>query len=54
MKFNFKDCYAFYKDSELIIGNSLIERKISLENGIPASCYILNKKTGYKFEAKEA
>ena len=52
MKFNFKDCYATYKDSELVIGNSLIERKISLENGIPASCYVLNKKTGYKFEAR--
>ena len=52
MKFNFKDCYAFYKDSELIIGNSLIERKISLENGIPSSCYVINKKTGYKFEAR--
>ena len=53
MKFNFKDCYTTYKDSELIIGNSLIERKISLENGIPSSCYVLNKKTGYKFEAKD-
>ena len=53
MKFNFKDCYATYKDNELVIGNSLIERKISLENGIPASCYVLNKKTGYKFEAKD-
>lgn len=53
MKFNFKDCYATYKDSELVIGNSLIERKISLENGIPSSCYVLNKKTGYKFEAKD-
>ncbi|MBQ7399737.1 MAG: alpha-galactosidase [Clostridia bacterium] len=53
MKFNFKDCYASYEDGILVIGNSLIERKISLENGIPASCYVLNKKTGYKFEAKE-
>ncbi len=52
MKFNFKDCYATFINNELVIGNSLIERKITLDNGIPASRYILNKKTGYKFEAK--
>ena len=52
MKFNFKDCYVTYADNVLIIGNSLVERKISLENSIPASMYVLNKKTGYKFEAK--
>ena len=54
MKFNFKDCYATYENCELIIGNSRIERKISLDNGIPASVYVLNKKTGYKFEAKSS
>ncbi len=52
MKFTFKDCYATYENSELVVGNSLVERKISLENSIPASCYLLNKKTGYKFEAR--
>lgn len=52
MNFTFKDCYATYSNNELVIGNSRIERKISLDNGIPASLYVLNKKTGYRFEAK--
>lgn len=53
MKFNFCDCYAVYENNLLTIGNDLIERQISLENGIPSSVYVLNKKTGYKFVSSD-
>ncbi len=51
MNFEFKDCYINYADNTLTIGNSLIERCISLENGIPASVYLKNNKTGKTFRS---
>ena len=42
MFYQFKDCYIKYENSILTIGNNIIERQISLENGIPASVYLKN------------
>ena len=44
MFYQFKDCYIKYENNILTIGNSVIERGISLENGIPASIYLKNVK----------
>jgi len=51
MYFEFKDCFVKYADNTLTIGNGIIERCISLENGIPASVYLKNVKTGYEFRS---
>lgn len=53
MFYQFKDCYIKYENNILTIGNSVIERGISLENGIPASIYLKNVKTGYEFRSLE-
>ena len=53
MFYQFKDCYIKYENNILTIGNSVIERGISLENGIPGSVYLKNVKTGYEFRSLE-
>lgn len=51
MKKEFKDSYCTFIDNTLVIGNSLVERSICLENNIPISKYFLNKATNYKWES---
>ena len=53
MFYQFKDCYIKYENSILTIGNNIIERQISLENGIPACVYLKNVTTGYEFRSLE-
>ena len=53
MFYQFKDCYIKYENNILTIGNSVIERGISLENGIPASIYLKNVKTDYEFHSTD-
>ena len=53
MFYQFKDCYIKYENSVLTIGNNIIERQISLENGIPACVYLKNVTTGYEFRSLE-
>lgn len=53
MFYQFKDSYIKYENNILTIGNSVIERGISLENGIPGSVYLKNVKTGYEFRSLE-
>ena len=53
MFYQFKDCYIKDENHILTIGNSGIERGISLENGIPGSVYPKNAKTGYEFRSLE-
>lgn len=51
MRFEFSDCKINFENNVLTLSNSKIERAISLENGIPASIYLKNVKTGYEFVA---
>lgn len=53
MFFEFKDCSIKFEDNVLTLSNSKIERAVSLENGIPASIYLKNKKTGCEFRSAD-
>ena len=44
--FTWKDCYTYYYDNVLVIGNSEIEKHIELRDNCPITKLVINKKQG--------
>ena len=49
----FEDCYVISTEHKLTIGNSKIERAWGIENGVPMSLSLKNKKSNVEWFARK-
>lgn len=47
-----KDSYANWENSEITLGNALVERKISWREGVPYSASLVRKKSGFSWKGR--